>query len=77
MNCENGLLCALGHGLVSVIMRNVNPINLIETVDNVTYDTASVPEPATIILFIMGLAGIGIVRGGWFGKARPVELTPV
>ena len=44
--------------------ENGNPINLIETVDNVTYDAVSVPEPATIMLFMVGLAGIGVARRG-------------
>jgi hypothetical protein len=40
-----------------------NPRNLIEAVDNITYDNVSqVPEPASIMLAAVGLMGLGFAR---------------
>ena len=40
-----------------------NPRNLIEAVDNITYDNvAQVPEPASIALTAIGLIGLGVAR---------------
>lgn len=40
-----------------------NPRNLIEAVDNITYDNvAQVPEPASIALTAIGLMGLGFAR---------------
>lgn len=40
-----------------------NPRNLIEVVDNVTYDSGvEVPEPVSLALIAIGLVSLGLVR---------------